>query len=130
MKIHTYDFLTQSSYFADIYKTDKRLGRLIRSRVFTIKDGDSQLKCKITYVKPKGMDLMVNIKVCGKIKYGWSNVGPFCITSDPRHHFSDSRNRNYLIRNYFKDDIRRYFSYFGIDSYNVEIGKVKVCKEL
>ena len=130
MKTHTYDFWKQSQEFIYIYKNEKDVGRLIRGQVFTVKSGGNDLKCKITYLKPKGFDIMVNIKVCGVMSHRWSYSKPADVTSDPDYHFRNSRHRNDMIRMNFRDDIRSFFKYFGILAYNVEIGKVKVCKEL
>lgn len=64
------DYFHQSYNMENVYKTEKHIGRLIRSQRFTYKKtryGDSyDLKYKITYIKSNNnCDLLVNVKVCG-----------------------------------------------------------------
>lgn len=129
------DYFRQSYNMENVYKTEKHIGKLIRNQRFTYKStrySDSyDLKYKITYIKAnKNCDLLVNVKVCGTMGSNWRSRGPVCVTEYSNISYQSPRSRNEDIRRSIRDDVRKYFRLFGIETHRVEIGKIKVCKEL
>ena len=117
------------------YKEHKSIGRLIRNQVFNYTSnhyGDNMnLVYKITYIKTnRNGDLLVNLKVSGTMNRNWSGHNNTCITEYVKNNYSTSRRRNDDIRRVVRNDVRKFFRLFGMDTYRVEIGKIKVCKEL
>ena len=129
------DYFQQSYNMESVYKTEKHIGRLIRSQRFTYKKtrygDDYDLKYKITYIKANNnCDLLVNVKVCGTMGSNWRTRGPVCVTQYCNSAYRCPRSRNDDIRRCISDDVRKYFRLFGVDTFRVEVGKIKVCKEL
>ena len=129
------DYFQQAYNMENVYKTEKHIGRLIRSQRFTYKEtsygDDYDLKYKITYIKANNkLDLLVNVKVCGTMGSKWRTRGPVCVTEYCNSTYHNPRSRNDDIRRSIVDDVRKYFRLFGIDTFRVEIGKIKVSKEL
>jgi len=129
------DYFRQSYNMVNVYKTEKHIGKLIRSQRFSYNNtryGDTyDLKYKITYIKAnKNCDLLVNVKVCGTMGTSWRASGPICITEYCNKTYHSPRSRNEDIRRSIRDDVRKYFRLFGVETYRVEIGKVTVSKEL
>ena len=137
MTVHELNnYFNQSPNMAKVYKEHKSIGRLIRSNMFKYSStrhwDDMDLLYKITYIKvSRSDDLLVNIKVSGTMgrSYQRSNEKT-CITDYVKVNHSTSRRRNDDIRRAVRDDVQKFFRLFGMDSYKVEVGKVKVCKEL
>jgi hypothetical protein len=118
------------------YKEHKNIGRLIRSNVFKHTSNrhwdNMDLLYKITYIKvSRNDDLLVNIKVSGTMgRSSWRSKENTCVTDYVKINHSTSRRRNDDIRRAVRDDVQKFFRLFGMDTYKIEIGKVKVCKEL
>ena len=129
------NYFNQAKTLEGIYKDHKSIGRLIRSNMFTQKSSSYGRQCnikyKITYLKAnKNDDLVVNIKVCGKMGRWYGRNNPVCLTQYNDTFSESSRSRNDEIRRRVEEDVKKYFRLFGLDTFRVEIGKVKVCKEL
>lgn len=129
------DYFNQSPNMEKAYKEHKNIGRLIRSKVFKYSSThhweDMDLVYKITYIKAnRNEDLQVNIKVSGTMGRSWRSKDKTCITNYVKQNHTTSRRRNDDIRRSVQDDVQKFFRLFGMDAYKVEIGKVKVCKEL
>lgn len=129
------NYFNQAKTLEGIYKNHKSIGRLIRSNVFTYNStrygNVCDLKYKITYLKAnKNDDLVVNIKVCGKMSRWYGRDNAVCITKYNNTFRESSRGRNNDIRRMVEKDVKNYFRLFGLDTYRLEIGKVKVCEEL
>jgi len=128
------DYFNQSPNMERAYKEQKSIGRLIRSHVFKYNSSryyeDMDLVYKITYIKTnRNHNLLVNIKVSGTMGRTWRNIKT-CVTEYVRLNHSTSRSRNDDIRRAVQGDVQKFFRLFGVDGYNIEIGKIKVCKEL
>ena len=128
------NYFNQPTNMEKAYKEHKSIGRLIRNQVFkhtSNRYGDNMdLVYKITYIKTRNSDLTVNIKVSGTMSRTWCGHNNTCVTEYVKTYYSTSRRRNDDIRNAVRNDVRKFFRLFGMDTYRVEIGKIKVCKEL
>ncbi len=129
------DYFNQSPSVAKAYKEHKSFGRLIRSKVFKYTSGrrynDMDLIYKITYIKVKNGDsLQVNLKVSGTMGRNWKGDNKTCVTDYVEVSYSNPRSRNEDIRREVLNDVQNFFRLFGMDKHKVEIGKIKVCKEL
>jgi len=129
------NYFNQAKTLEGIYKDHKSIGRLIRGNVFTCSKSRygnvCNIKYKITYLKAnKNDDLVVNIKVCGKMSRWYGRNDSVCVTQYNDTFRESSRSRNNDIRRMVEEDVRKYFRLFGLDTFRVEIGKVKVCETL
>ena len=129
------NYFNQSPNMENAYKQHKSIGRLIRSKVFKYSSSrhweDMDLVYKITYIKAnRSDDLLVNIKVSGTMGRSWRNRESTCITEYVKYNHTTSRRRNDDIRRAVRNDVQKFFRLFGMDTFKVEIGKIKVCKEL
>ena len=129
------DYFNQSPNMAKVYKEHKSIGRLIRSEIFKYSNSrrwdNKELTYKITYIKAdKSENLIVNLKVSGTMGRSWGGEKGTCVTEYVKVNFSNPRSRNEDIRRAVRDDVQKFFRLFGMDNYRVEIGKIKVCKEL
>ena len=129
------NYFNQSPNMEKAYKEHKSIGRLIRNQVFSYTDNrhivDMDIVYKITYIKASRNDnLLVNIKVSGTMGRNWRGDIKTCVTEYVKTNYSTSIRRNDNIRRAVRDDVQKFFRLFGMDSYRVEIGKIKVCKEL
>jgi hypothetical protein len=130
------NYFNQSPNMENAYKQHKSIGRLIRSKVFKYSSSrhwdEMDLTYKITYIKTnRNDDLLVNIKVSGTMgRTSWRSKEKTCITEYVKLNHTTSRRRNDDIRRSVRNDVQKFFRLFGMDSYKVEIGKIKVCKEL
>ena len=130
------DYFNQTPNMAKAYKEHKPIGRLIRSNVFKYSSNryynDMDINYKITYIKSNRSDeLVVNIKVSGTMGRSWHSKGKkTCVTEYSDVYRDSIRSRNQDIRRAVRDDVQKFFRLFGVDSYKIEIGKIKVCKEL
>ena len=126
MPTHKYGF-NPNYEFAELYKVNKKIGRLIRSNTFDCETNYSNLKCKITYIKYVNGELKVNVKVSGNLKPRWSAIPLVNIINANKYMSNICRNDE--IRHVINKDISNYFKYFGIMT-NVSISKIKICHEL
>jgi len=130
------NYFNQCPNMEKAYKEHKNIGRLIRSNVFKYTStrhwDNMDLLYKITYIKvSRNDDLLVNIKVSGTMgRSSWRSKENTCVTDYVKINHSTSRRRNEDIRRAVRDDVQKFFRLFGMDTYKIEIGKVKVCKEL
>jgi len=129
------DYFNQTPNMEKAYKEHKSIGRLIRNQVFSYTNNrhivDMDIVYKITYIKSSRNDnLLVNIKVSGTMGRNWRGNIKTCVTEYVKTNYSTSIRRNDNIRRAVRDDVQKFFRLFGMDSYRVEIGKIKVCKEL
>ena len=129
------DYFNQTPNMEKAYKEHKSIGRLIRNQVFNYTSNrhfdDMDIVYKITYIKSNSNDnLLVNIKVSGTMGRNWRGNIKTCVTEYVKTNYSTSIRRNDNIRRAVRDDVQKFFRLFGMDSYRVEIGKIKVCKEL
>lgn len=129
------DYFNQTPNMEKAYKEHKSIGRLIRNQVFNYTSNrhfdDMDIVYKITYIKTNSNDnLLVNIKVSGTMGRNWRGNIKTCVTEYVKTNYSTSIRRNDNIRRAVRDDVQKFFRLFGMDSYRVEIGKIKVCKEL
>lgn len=129
------DYFNQSPNMENVYKQHKSIGRLIRSNVFKYSSSrhweNMDLVYKITYIKAnRSDDLLVNIKVSGTMGRTWRTKEETCITEYVKLNHTTSRRRNDDIRRAVRNDVQKFFRLFGMDTFKVEIGKIKVCKEL
>ena len=136
MTVHEINnYFNQSPNMENAYKQHKSIGRLIRSKVFNYSNTrhweDMDLVYKITYIKTnRSDDLLVNIKVSGTMGHSGRSKEKTCITEYVKQNHTTSRRRNDDIRRAVRDEVQKFFRLFGMDTYKIEIGKVKVCKEL
>lgn len=116
----------------DLYKENKKFGRLIRNQVFNVDNSDVKGDYQITYLKysESSYDMQVNIKITGVWKrYDWrSGTRENSLTSYIAKENSRSRNRE--IRWAIKEDVRRFFTLMGVPGYNVKIGNILVKDKL
>jgi hypothetical protein len=129
------NYFNQPTNMEKAYKEHKSIGRLIRNQVFNYTSNrhfdDMDIVYKITYIKANSNDnLLVNIKVSGTMGRNWRGDNKTCVTEYVKTNYSTSIRRNDNIRRAVRDDVQKFFRLFGMDSYRVEIGKIKVCKEL
>ena len=129
------NYFNQTPNMEKAYKEHKSIGRLIRNKVFSYTNNrhivDMDIVYKITYIKASRNDnLLVNIKVSGTMGRNWRGDIKTCVTEYVKTNYSTSIRRNDNIRRAVRDDVQKFFRLFGMDSYRVEIGKIKVCKEL
>ncbi len=129
------NYFNQTHNMEQAYKDCRSIGRLIRSKVFKFSRTrhweEMDLVYKITYIKSnRNDDLLVNIKVSGTMGRTWRNKEKTCITEYTKQNHTTSRSRNNDIRRAVRDDVQKFFRLFGMDTFKVEIGKIKVCKEL
>ena len=116
------------------YKEIKKLGQLIRSQRFNVKqrEGYTDLNFRITYIKSSEYynDVEVNIKVSGNL-YRWgywqgqTKVGRaiHTMTNNPRR-------RNDDIRQAVRNEIRDFFKLLGVPGWKIEIKKVMVAESI
>ena len=116
------------------YKEIKKLGQLIRSQRFNVKqrEGYTDLDFRITYIKSSEYynDVEVNIKVSGNL-YRWgywqgqTKVGRaiHTMTNNPRR-------RNDDIRQAVRNEIRDFFKLLGVPSWKIEIKKITVAESI
>ena len=116
------------------YKEIKKLGQLIRSQRFNVKqrEGYTDLDFRITYIKSSEYynDVEVNIKVSGNL-YRWgywqgqTKVGRaiHTMTNNPRR-------RNDDIRQAVRNEIRDFFKLLGVPGWKIEIKKVMVAESI
>ncbi len=129
------DYFNQTPNMEKAYKEHKPIGRLVRSKVFKYTSSryydEMDITYKITYIKVnRSAELLVNIKVSGTMGSIWKRDKKTCITEYSKVHRSSNRSRNQDIRRAVRDDVQKFFRLFGMDTYKIEIGKIKVCKEL
>lgn len=129
------DYFNQTPNVEKAYKEHKPIGRLIRSNVFKYSSrryyDKMDISYKITYIKSnRNNELVVNLKVSGTMGRVWNSDKNPCITEYSKVHRSSNRTRNQDIRRAVRDDVQKFFRLFGVDSYKIEIGKIKACKEL
>lgn len=129
--------------FLGKYNESKKVRDLIKHKVFQSKHihttstyhsyRNHDLTFKITHIKQSNKyynDVLVNVKVSGKIRGGWwrSDENGMCdITSGG---FTNTIQRNRDIRNYVENSVKHYLILFGLHKHNIEIGKVAVCDSL
>lgn len=116
------------------YKEIKKLGQLIRSQRFNVKqrEGYTDLDFRITYIKSSEYynDVEVNIKVSGNL-YRWgywqgqTKVGRaiHTMTNNPRR-------RNDDIRQAVRNEIRDFFKLLGVPGWKIEIKKITVAESI
>ena len=116
------------------YKEIKKLGQLIRSQRFNVKEreGYTDLDFRITYIKSSEYynDVEVNIKVSGNL-YRWgywqgqTKVGRaiHTMTNNPRR-------RNDDIRQAVRNEIRDFFKLLGVPGWKIEIKKIMVAESI
>lgn len=116
------------------YKEIKKLGQLIRSQRFNVKqrEGYTDLNFRITYIKSSEYynDVEVNIKVSGNL-YRWgywqgqTKVGRaiHTMTNNPRR-------RNDDIRQAVRNEIRDFFKLLGVPGWKIEIKKITVAESI
>lgn len=116
------------------YKEIKKLGQLIRSQRFNVKqrEGYTDLDFRITYIKSSEYynDVEVNIKVSGNL-YRWgywqgqTKVGRaiHTMTNNPRR-------RNDDIRQAVRNEIRDFFKLLGVPGWKIEIKKIIVAESI
>ena len=116
------------------YKEIKKLGQLIRSQRFNVKqrEGYTNLDFRITYIKSSEYynDVEVNIKVSGNL-YRWgywqgqTKVGRaiHTMTNNPRR-------RNDDIRQAVRNEIRDFFKLLGVPGWKIEIKKIIVAESI
>jgi len=131
------NYFNQCPNMENAYKEHKNIGRLIRSKVFKCSRNryynEMDITYKITYIKTNcNGNLVVNIKVSGTMggRSSWRSDEKICVTDYVRINHSTSRSRNNDIRREVLNDVQNFFRLFGVEGYRIEIGKVKVCKEL
>jgi len=116
----------------ELYKENKKFGRLIRSQVFDVENNDVDAKYQITYVKlcESSYDVQVNIKITGTWKrYDWRNNTRECsLTSYIAKENARSRNRE--IRWAVNGQLRRFFSLMGVPGYNIKVGTILIKDKL
>lgn len=117
------------------YKEIKKLGQLIRSQRFNVKerDGATDLNFRITYIKSSEYynDVEVNIKVSGSLyQWGyWNN--PNRRTGRPIHEMkSYPRRRNDDIRSAVRSEIHDFLKLLGVPRWKIEIKKVTVAESI
>jgi len=136
MTVHEINnYFNQCPNMENAYKEHKSIGRLIRSNVFKYTSrryyDAMDITYKITYIKTnRNGDLVVNLKVSGTMGRYWSRDTKICITDYVKVNRSSSRSRNNDIRRAVLSDVQNFFRLFGVDGYKIEVGKIKVCKEL
>lgn len=116
------------------YKEIKKLGQLIRSQRFNVKqrEGYTDLDFRITYIKSSEYynDVEVNIKVSGNL-YRWgywqgqTKVGRaiHTMTNNPRR-------RNDDIRQAVRNEIKDFFKLLGVPGWKIEIKKIMVAESI
>lgn len=117
------------------YKEIKKLGRLIRSQRFNVKEreGATDLDFRITHIKSSQFynDVEVNIKVSGNL-YQWGywrhdetkNGRPIhTMTNYPRR-------RNDDIRRAVRNEIKDFFKLLGVPGWKIEIKKIMVAESI
>jgi|SRR5210317_363762 len=116
------------------YKEIKKLGQLIRSQRFNVKqrEGYTDLDFRITYIKSSEYynDVEVNIKVSGNL-YRWgywqgqTKVGRAIHTIT-----NNTRRRNDDIRQAVRNEIRDFFKLLGVPGWKIEIKKIMVAESI
>jgi len=132
------------SNFLEQYKKDKKVRDLIKRRTFKSKDvntdgytwNNHDLDFKITHIKLSEKcgyrgSLDINVKVSGKLRtYSWrADENGMAKISNP-HNFRSAVSRNRDIRNHLEKEVARYLCLFGVERWNVEIGKVTIANSL
>jgi len=117
------------------YKEIKKLGRLIRSQRFNVKEreGATNLDFRITYIKSSKFynDVEVNIKVSGNLyQWGYWRHGD-TEKGRPVHTLTyRPRNRNEDIRSAVRNEIRDFFKLLGVPGWKIEIKKVMIAESI
>lgn len=124
-----------TSDFGKHYKENKKLGKLIRSQRFNVKerDGATDLNFRITYIKSSEYynDVEVNIKVSGSLyQWGyWNNS--YCRTGRPVHEMKrNPRRRNDDIRSAVRSEIHDFLKLLGVPRWKIEIKKITVTESI
>lgn len=116
------------------YKEIKKLGQLIRSQRFNVKqrEGYTDLDFRITYIKSSEYynDVEVNIKVSGNL-YRWGYWQGQAQVGRPIHTMTNNpRSRNNDIRQAVRNEIRDFFKLLGVQGYKIEIKKITVAESI
>jgi hypothetical protein len=120
---------TKEKKFIDIYGENLDIRRLIKNRVFFVKNDNTNLVVKITHMKPNenwSYEIDVNIKVSGTISNWWGSER----NVNSRYGFHSTVSRNRDIRSAINGDIKNFLKLFGVPGYNVGIKKVNVCDKV
>jgi len=128
--------------FLEGYKESKKVRDLIKQPVFKSKSisetyyyyDNHDLTFKITHVKSHerwSCSIKVNIKVCGKMKgLTWNSDVNGMSNINYSAGFRSAVSRNRKIRNHTENEIKKYLRLFGVNSFNIEIGKITVTDSL
>jgi hypothetical protein len=116
------------------YKEIKKLGQLIRSQRFNVKEreGYTDLDFRITYIKSSEYynDVEVNIKVSGNL-YRWGYWQGQTKVGRPIHTMTNNpRRRNDDIRQAVRNEIKDFFKLLGVPSWKIEIKKITVAESI
>lgn len=116
------------------YKEIKKLGQLIRSQRFNVKqrEGYTDLDFRITYIKSSEYynDVEVNIKVSGNL-YRWGYWQGQTKVGRPIHTMTNHpRSRNDDIRQAVRNEIRDFFKLLGVPGWKIEIKKIMVAESI
>ena len=116
------------------YKEIKKLGQLIRSQRFNVKqrEGYTDLDFRITYIKSSEFynDVEVNIKVSGNL-YRWGYWQGQTKVGRPIHTMTNNpRRRNDDIRQAVRNEIKDFFKLLGVPGWKIEIKKIMVAESI
>lgn len=116
------------------YKEIKKLGQLIRSQRFNVKEreGYTDLDFRITYIKSSEYynDVEVNIKVSGNL-YRWGYWQGQTKVGRPIHTMTNNpRRRNDDIRQAVRNEIKDFFKLLGVPGWKIEIKKIMVAESI
>jgi len=116
------------------YKEIKKLGQLIRSQRFNVKqrEGYTDLDFRITYIKSSEYynDVEVNIKVSGNL-YRWGYWQGQSKQGRPIHTMTNyTRRRNDDIRSAVRNEIKDFFKLLGVPGWKIEIKKITVAESI
>ena len=116
------------------YKEIKKLGQLIRSQRFNVKqrEGYTDLDFRITYIKSSEYynDVEVNIKVSGNL-YRWGYWQGQTKQGRPIHTMTNNpRRRNDDIRQAVRNEIKDFFKLLGVPGWKIEIKKIMVAESI
>ena len=116
------------------YKEIKKLGQLIRSQRFNVKqrEGYTDLDFRITYIKSSEFynDVEVNIKVSGNL-YRWGYWQGQTKVGRPIHTITNNpRRRNDDIRQAVRNEIKDFFKLLGVPGWKIEIKKIMVAESI
>ncbi len=116
------------------YKEIKKLGQLIRSQRFNVKqrEGYTDLDFRITHIKSSEYynDVEVNIKVSGNL-YRWGYWHGQTKQGSPIHTMTNyPRRRNDDIRSAVRNEIKDFFKLLGVPGWKIEIKKITVAESI